>query len=827
MEKAVEPKKAAFEGNYIENFDDRREGEFYPSTVTGFRREDNTFYFEAGETTLEFRVYNERIFRFRYANFESFEDDFSYAVDDKFQQEEVAIGFKEEKEYYLISTEQIKCFISKDDLRTKILDKHDNIIQEDEKGYHWVQERNYGGNVVICTKKLQQAENFYGLGDKPGNLNLRGKVQQLWGTDFYGFQKDSDPIYKNIPFYVGLHHNIGYGIFLDNTFRSFFDFGKERENVYSFWAQGGEMRYYFIYGPQLLDVCRTYAKITGTPEMPPLWSLGYHQSKWSYYPEKVVMDLAAKFRKKKIPCDVIHLDIDYMDGFRCFTWNKEHFPDPGKMIANLASGGFQTVVIIDPGIKIDKNYRVYNEGIENDYFCKNGDGNNFRGSVWPGLCHFPDFTLPDVRTWWAGLFEGLVKEGVKGVWNDMNEPAVFEEGTFPFHVRHDYDGHPCSHRKAHNVYGMQMAKATYMGQKKFFDNVRPFNITRSAYAGVQRYACVWTGDNVASWEHLKIANRQCQRLSVSGISFAGSDVGGFIESSDGELYTRWIQMAAFHPFFRTHSSGDHGDKEPWTFGPKYEKIVKQYIEFRYRLLPHIYTAFWQYVNDGTPMVQSLHMLCQDDPETYHRKEEFALGENTLICPISSPGAEGRWMYLPKGPWYNFWTDQLSVEAGEMWVDAPLDIIPFFVKAGAVLALNPVMQYVGEFEVKQLDLHVYHGKVDNESTLYEDRGDGYEYKEQDYKRKKFSFSGQKDALTLRQSSEGNFDTSYKTYLLTFHGVDFIPDTCLVDGKQVSLEEQKDKKTFTAVVDHNFSELKLSRISPVERVTSDNEKPKKEE
>ncbi|MDN5216733.1 glycoside hydrolase family 31 protein [Fulvivirgaceae bacterium BMA12] len=807
MEKAVEPKKT-FEGNYIENFSDKKDGEFYPSSIANFYQDGQAFYFEAGDTTLELKVYSEKIIRFRYANFELFEDDFSYGVDDNFQPEKVAIDFKEEPEHFLVATPEVKCLISKKDLRTKILNKDNQVIQEDEKGYHWMEEKSFGGNVVISTKKLQQGENFYGLGDKPGNLNLRGKVQQLWGTDFYGFQKDSDPIYKNIPFYLGLHHNIGYGLFMDNTFRSFFDFGKERQNVYSFWAQGGEMRYYFIYGPDLLDVCRSFTTITGKPELPPMWALGYHQSKWSYYPEKVVRDLGSKFRKKKIPCDVIHLDIDYMDGFRCFTWNKDHFPDPANMIGDLAAKGFKTVVIVDPGIKIDKDYWVYKEGIKHDYFCKGADGSNFRGSVWPGLCHFPDFTNPEVRTWWSGLFEGLVNEGVVGVWNDMNEPAVFEEGTFPFHVRHDYDGHPCSHRKAHNVYGMQMAKATYMGQKKFLDNKRPFNITRSAYAGVQRYACVWTGDNVATWEHLKIANRQCQRLSVSGISFAGSDVGGFIESSDGELYTRWIQMATFHPFFRTHSSGDHGDKEPWTFGEKYEKIVKKYIEFRYQLLPHLYTAFWQYATYGTPIIRSLHMLNQVDSDTYHRKEEFAMGDNILVCPISSPGAEGRWLYLPKETWYNFWTDELLTDAGEVWVDAPLEIIPFFVKAGAVLALNPVMHYVGEFPVAQLNLHVYHGTVENKSTLYEDKGDGYEYKDQDFKLKQFSFSGEKKSLTLKQEVEGNYNTSYNTYLMTFHGVVFEPRALSVDGEPVNFKFDKAAKTCVAEVKHDFTELVLS-------------------
>ncbi len=410
-----------------------------------------------------------------------------------------------------------------------------------------------------------------------------------------------------------------------------------------------------------------------------------------------------------------------MDGFRCFTWDKKHFPDPARMIKELAEDGFKTVVIIDPGIKIDKNYSVYLEGVTNDYFCKRSDGPLFMGSVWPGLCNFPDFTNPKVREWWAGLFKGLMEAGVSGVWNDMNEPAVFEEGTFPLDVRHDYDGHPCSHRKAHNVYGMQMIRATKAGVKKFLKGKRPFTITRSAYSGAQRYAAVWTGDNVATWEHLKIANVQCQRLSASGFSFTGSDIGGFIESPDGELYTRWIQMAVFHPFFRTHSSGDHGEKEPWTFGLEYELVIRKFIELRYQLLPYMYSAFWQYCSSGRPMIKSLHMIDQRDYETYFRKEEFMLGDNILVCPLSKK-LNGRLLYLPHGNWYYFFDDTTYTNAGELWFDIPLDKMPIFIKAGSVIPFNPIMQYVGEKVVDVLTLHVYFGTVITKSQLYVDAGD---------------------------------------------------------------------------------------------------------
>ncbi|MEM6830764.1 MAG: TIM-barrel domain-containing protein, partial [Bacteroidota bacterium] len=536
-----------FSGNYIEKFEGKQTKDHFPSQCVDWEKIGQKFYFHSENCTLEVSVITNEILKFRHGNDGYFEDDFSYAISETYQAEEVNISFKERQTYFAIHTEKIKCYIYKENLKLRLLNLDGKVILEDEKGYHWQEENTFGGDVVISTKKIKNNESFYGLGDKTGNLNLRGTRKELWGTDCYGYGNETDPVYKNIPFYLGQIEKASYGIFLDNSFRSYFDFGSERKNVASFWAQGGEMRYYFIYGPDPMDVVTRYTELTGKASLPPMWALGYHQSKWSYYPESVVRSLAKEFRDRKIPCDVIHLDIDYMDGFRCFTWDKERFPNPEKMTAELKEQGFRTVVIIDPGIKIDKKYSVYVEAMEKNYFCRRGDGPLLKGSVWPGLCHFPDFTNPKARKWWAGLFKNFVDSGISGVWNDMNEPAMFEQGTFPLDVRHDYDSHPCTHRKGHNVYGSLMAKSTNQGLKKSKKNKRPFTITRSAYAGIQQHACVWTGDNVASWEHLRIANIQCQRLSTSGISFAGSDVGGFIGTPSAELYTRWVQMAVFHP----------------------------------------------------------------------------------------------------------------------------------------------------------------------------------------------------------------------------------------------------------------------------------------
>jgi alpha-glucosidase len=644
----------------IVNTELEHKGNQFPSYIVDFKKDVDTLYFtSANDVILELTIVRDSVLRFRYATTGKLDNDFSYAITKYASTGYNKLEIEEDKESYQIITSKLRCKISKKTLRVSIYDVIDNfLINQDEIGFHWEESYQYGGNIVKMSKVSNDGESYYGLGDKPNHINLKGRRYDNWVTDSYAFGKDSDPIYKAIPFYTGLHHGKAYGIFFDNSFKASFDFAHERRNVTSFWVQGGEMNYYFFYGPNMMDVVESYTDLTGKPhQLPPLWALGFHQCKWSYYPESRVKEVAQKFRKLKIPCDAIYLDIDYMDGFRCFTWNKDYFPDPKKMVNELKEQGFKTVAIIDPGIKIDKDYKVFKEGIENDYFCKRADGDYMKGKVWPGECYFPDFTNPEVREWWSGLFKELIEEiGIKGVWNDMNEPAVMEvpNKTFPDDVRHDYDGNPCSHRKAHNVYGMQMARATYHGLKKYSYPKRPFVITRAAYAGTQRYTSTWTGDNVATWEHLWIANIQAQRLAMSGFSFAGSDIGGFAEQPSGELFARWVQLGVFHPFFRVHSSGDHGDQEPWSFDKDITAIVKKFIEIRYQLLPYIYTAFWNYVDLGTPMLKSLVLYDQEDVQTHYRTDEFIFGDHILACPVLEGNAKGRRMYIPRGEWYNFW-----------------------------------------------------------------------------------------------------------------------------------------------------------------------------
>jgi alpha-glucosidase len=571
------------------------------------------------------------------------------------------------------------------------------------------------------------------------------------------------------------------------------------------------MNYYFFFGPKIPQVVKAYTDLTGKPELPPLWVLGFHQSKWSYFPEGRVKEITNKFRELRIPCDAIYLDIDYMEGFRCFTWNHNYFPDPKRMVRELGEQGFKTVAIIDPGIKVDKDYWVYQQGMENDYFCKRGDGPYMRGKVWPGECNFPDYTNPEVREWWAGLYKELVAEiGVKGIWNDMNEPAVMEvpTKTFPLDVRHDYDGNPCSHRKAHNVYGTQMARATYEGVKKFAYPKRPFVITRAAYAGAQRYTSTWTGDNVATWEHLWIANVQVQRMCMSGMSFIGSDIGGFAEQPNGELFARWIQLGVFHPFCRVHSSGDHGDQEPWSFDNEVTDIVRKFVEIRYQLLPYIYTMYWKYTKEGTPMIQSLVYFDQEDSQTHFRTDEFVFGEQILVCPVQEPNAQGRRMYIPRGKWYNFWTEELVVGGKEKWVVADLDKIPLFIKEGAIIPKYPVQQYVGELEIKELILDVYFKFGVENSTVYEDGEDGYDYKKGRYSLRNFKLRGKEDQLVIQQFKDGSYITSYETIKLKLHGLPFQIKKIQVDHEMVTLEDAKLNGNNIIEINKDFTELNLT-------------------
>lgn len=805
-----------------------------PGQITDVQVEQQTIVFTTdNQVQLVLQPITHDIIHLKYYMDGDVRTDFTYTIDPNFRPGPVDFHFDEYLDRYELKTDTVTCIITKDRTRVHFYDADGNVLCEDQDGFYRRDSLMKGISEVKVTKQAPEGVRYFGLGDKTFDAqDLRGREFENWNTDAYGYDWGDDPLYRSIPFYMALIEGRGYGIFLDNTFRTRFSFDHKGDGVSSFSAEGGVMSYYFINGPELTTVAERYVKLTGTPELPPMWAMGYHQCRWSYYPESRVREVAQKFRELDIPCDSIYLDIDYMNEFRCFTWDDEFFPDPEKMLKDLKEQGFKTVVIVDPGIKQDHDYSVFKEGMEKGYFCRRPDGEIALAPVWPQDCGFPDFTHPDVREWWARLNKDFITDyGIGGIWIDMNEPAVFEvdRRTLPEDIRHDYDGHPCSHKKAHNVYGMQMARASLKGIKQANPDKRPFLLTRANFAGGQRYATIWTGDNFASWGHLRLANEQCIRLSISGFSFVGTDVGGFAARTSGELFARWLQLSIFHPFFRNHAMGFHvdgasavaqdkdmsiarsttTDREPWTFGERYTAINRKHIELRYRLLGYLYTAFKKYVDYGTPVIRPLGYYDQTDTEAFKRDNQFLFGDHIVVVPVFEKGQTRVEAYLPKGSWYHFWNHKKYEGRDTHEVAAPMEEVPFFVKAGTVLPLREVVQYIGERDPEKLDLNIYYSEEYTESRFYEDAEEGYDYRKGGYRETTFCAGPHEDGkgLVITAKREGAFIPPYKKMILNFIGLPFEPVYCEVDGERRELSKSEQEGVYQLAVSPDFKNITL--------------------
>ena len=576
---------------------------------------------------------------------------------------------------------------------------------------------------VEAVYRLDGDEKFYGLGDKTGFLNKRDYEYENWNSDIPQAHTESyKALYKSIPFLITLKRDCVYGLFFDNTHRSYINLGKESQNYFYYAADGGNLDYYFIGGDRMPDIVTNYTYLTGTTPLPQLWTLGYHQSRWGYESAEEIRGIAQSYRKLKIPCDTIHFDIDYMDGYRVFTWNEKDFGKPGAIIDEIAKQGFKVVCIIDPGVKLDEGYHIYDEGILNDYFAKTPDNEVYVNEVWPGEAVYPDFGDPDVRAWWAGNQKFLLDLGVRGVWNDMNEPASFR-GELPDDVVFTDEDMTVNHAAMHNVYGHLMAKATYYGLSQS-DGRRPFIITRACYAGTQKYSTVWTGDNQSLWSHLQMAVPQLCNLGMSGFAFAGTDVGGFSADCTPELLCRWVQVGAFTPLFRNHSSKGSTRQEPWQFDDKTLAVNRKFIELRYRLLPYFYDLFYVCEQSGLPIMRPLVLHYEDDPETWNLNGEFLLGENLLVAPVLEQGADKKMVYLPEGTWYDFTTGKAYAGKQYYLIDAPLDTCPIFAKEGAMIPTYEVHQYVGEKPYDTLKMLVFPGG--GKYVHYQDNGTDFAY-----------------------------------------------------------------------------------------------------
>ncbi|MGP4107743.1 TIM-barrel domain-containing protein [Virgibacillus sp. L01] len=569
---------------------------------------------------------------------------------------------------------------------------------------------------------------IYGLGEKSGFINKNGSKLSNWNTDVFApHNKDTVELYQSIPFAI-IHEpdKLSTGVLFDNSYRTEFDMQRYEDKM-TVRAEGGSVNTYIILGDDIKDTVRHYTNITGTTPLPPKWSLGYHQSRYSYESQEEVERVVTTFKKYKIPLDCIFLDIHHMDGYRVFTFNEDRFPNVGKLISDLREKGIDVVPIVDPGVKKDVDYSVYREGITHNYFSKYIDGVVYHGEVWPGQSAFPDVFQTKAQQWWGNLHRFYTDLGIRGIWNDMNEPSVFNETkTMDLNVMHNKDGKLISHKEGHNLYGLYMSKATFEGLQVQLPNTRPFSLTRAGYAGVQRYSAVWTGDNRSHWEHLEMSLPMIMNLGMSGVAFCGGDVGGFSSDATPELLIRWTQMGAFLPYFRNHSVQDSIYQEPWAFGEETMVIVKKYIELRYRFMPYLYTLFYEAEQTGVPVVRPLVMEFPDDKETLDCSDQVMVGNNVMIAPILRPGQSYRAVYFPKGVWYDWWTE-VKIEGGQYHlIHAEIDTLPIFIKEGTVLPLGNSVFHTKEKQDIEL-LAYYSDHKEMAGKLYEDDNLSYDYR----------------------------------------------------------------------------------------------------
>ena len=579
-------------------------------------------------------------------------------------------------------------------------------------------------------KSLADDEEFYGLGDKTGYLNKRHYAYDNWNTDNPDPQVESfTRLYKSIPILLGLKNGHPYGIFFDNTYRNHIDLGKESNNYYYYSADNGNLDYYVIGGASLKAVVTNYTYLTGRVPMPQKWTLGYQQSRWGYsVSQKQVEKIAENLRKYDLPCDVLHLDIDYMKGYRVFTWRKDTYEAPEEFIKKMRKLGFRIITIIDPGVKKDDaDYKIYQEGIEKGYFVKATDGTVYVNEVWPGDAVFPDFGRQKVRQWWAKNCKYLVDLGVSGIWDDMNEPASFR-GEIPGDVVFHNEEEASTHNKMHNVYGHNMAKATYEGLKKY-SGKRPFVITRAAYAGTQKFSTVWTGDNQSLWPHVQMMIPQLCNLGLSGFSFAGTDIGGFGADTTPELLTRWIEGALFSPLYRNHAALGTRSQEPWVFGEPTLSIYRKYLKLRYRFIPYLYDEFYRETQTGLPVMRPLVLNYENDPHVYNLNDEYMVGEDILTAPVVQQGQTKRAVYLPKGEWIDFWNGVEYSGGNTILVDAPIDKLPLFIKKDTILPWGKEVDHISDEPDESMTFRLFGKK--GKYVHYQDNGTDFKYQKGEY------------------------------------------------------------------------------------------------
>jgi alpha-glucosidase len=707
----------------------------------------------------------------------------------------------------------VQVTVERNPLRVVVSDRKGREIVADAPDYPLT----FHGDAFEIHKTMAPTEHFFGLGDKTGPLDHRDEAFSMWNTDAYHWQESTDPLYKSVPFFLAIREGLSYGIFLDNTWRSQFDFGKQSPNAYSFGAEGGMVDYYILTGDEPKDIVRRYTALTGRPAMPPRWALGYQQSRWSYEPEARVREVAEKLRNDRIPADVLFLDIAYQDRNRPFTVDRTRFPHFESLIADLAKMHLHIVAITDLHIAAvaKGEYAPGDAGMAEDRFVHAADGSVYTGSVWPGPAHFPEFTQQAARAWWGALYSNFyLHDHIGGFWNDMNEPSVFRvpSRTMPLDVVHRVDepGWPkrdATHAEIHNVFGMLNSRATYEGLLALDADTRPFVLTRASFAGGQRYAATWTGDNSSTWNHLRISTHQLVNLGISGFAFAGADIGGYAGSPSMDLLTRWLEIGAFNAIDRDHTESGTADQEPWVGGPEQEAIRRRYIEERYRLMPYLYTLAHEASSDGIPMMRAMFLEfpfgeADGTPMDVDYDNQFMLGPALLVAPQPFPDTQdGYKIAFPRQTeWYDYWsgrpvTPKADGEGatGLLRLEQPkpaLDHLPVFVRAGSVVPVQPLVQSTDETPDGPLTLRVYLPQANGDASrcggdLYTDDGISFAFRTGQFYSAHIECNRDPRRVTVGMDQpRGAFVPWWKEFDVALYGVSQRPAQVELNGKPMS-------------------------------------------
>ena len=746
----------------------------------------------AGAAVMRVEALRDDVLRVRITPDGVFAEDASWAVLPAARTARLAVAADIGSKEPGFTTKALKVVIERSPMRLHVEDLAGHVLTEDAVGLptEFRGRRDAQGGAFRLWQSLPGDAHIFGLGDKAGPLDRRGETFVDWNTDSFAFQESTDPLYKSIPFFLAESGGRYHGIFVDNTWRMAFDFGRTEAGAYSVSADGGPLDYYVLAGPAPKQVLEAYGWLTGLPPLPPLWSLGFQQSRFTYAPASKLREVADRLRADKLPADVLWLDIDFQDRDRTFTINKTAFPDMPKLLADLRAQHFHVVAITDLQIANvpREGYKPYDTGKAIDGFVKTAGGKDYVGKVWPGDSVFPDFTQAAVRTWWGLNYHAFVDDGFAGFWNDMNEPSVFSEATHTLPVdslhRIATDGfapRTATHAEIHNVYGTENARATYEAMQTLRPDERPFVMARAMYAGGQRYGVTWTGDNSSTWNHLRMSSTMLLNLGMSGVPFAGADVGGFVGSPTPDLLTKWLEVAAFQPIDRDHSDKRGRFQEPWSDGPEYEAIARKFLDTRYRLLPYFYTLAEEASRTGVPMMRPLLFefpsAKPDGTPADLGGSEFMVGSALVVAPGVYPDKPDAYHpELPGTVWYDFWTGARMkrtrvTEADDLdWpaVTPALERLPVYVRGGSILPMQPLVQSTDETPAGPLEVHVYPG-AGCAGSLYQDDGHTLAYQRGVFLREAFTCTEGKSVLRVTLGArEGSYAPWWQQLEVVVHG-----------------------------------------------------------